>query len=483
MSEVKLFIGGTWRTGRSERWLDIINPATGTAFGRVACADSVDLDDALTEAASGFGLWRRTPVFERYQILRRAADHMRRNVEDTARTITLEQGKPLAEARTEALAAAGIVDWAAEEGRRAYGRSIPSRSATISQAVAPEPVGVVAAFTPWNFPMNQPVRKVAAALAAGCSIVIKGSEETPGCLAALVSAFEAAELPAGVLNAVFGDPDQISRHLIASPVIRKISFTGSTSVGRHLAGLAGQHLKRTTMELGGHAPALVFSDADMEQAASRIATAKFRNAGQVCTSPTRVLVQRPSFGAFVDHFKTVAEAQIIGAGDEEGVTMGPLANERRAIALEELVADAIDHGANVVTGGRRIRNRGFFFEPTILTDVPQAARIMNEEPFGPVATIGTFDDIDEALVEANRLPYGLAGYAYTNSAAVIARLQSDMETGMISINHHGLGLPETPFGGVQDSGWGTEGGAEMLSAYLVPKLVSVMLTDPAGFAT
>ena len=475
MEDVQLYMDGAWRPGRSGRWQDVVDPATGETTGRVAHADPEDLDDALAAAAAGFVHWRGVPAFERYKLMRRAAEHLRGAAATIAAEMTAEQGKPLAEARVETLAAADIIDWAAEEGRRAYGRLIPARTGDVTQAVIPEPIGPAAAFTPWNFPMNQPVRKVAAALAAGCSVIIKGSEETPGSLAAIVNAFSAAGLPAGVLNAVFGVPDEISRHLIASPVIRKISFTGSTAVGRHLASLAGQHLKRMTMELGGHAPVLVFSDAAIDDAAARIAAAKFRNAGQVCTSPTRILVERPAYADFLKGFVAKAEAQRVGPGAEEGVTMGPLANARRLSAMEALVADAVQRGATLATGGRRIGNRGYFFEPTVLADVPLDARIMNEEPFGPVATIAPFDTAEEALLEANRLPYGLAAYAYTGSTETIDLVQSRVESGMISINHHGLAQPETPFGGVRDSGWGTEGGAEMLSAYLVQKFVSTRL--------
>jgi succinate-semialdehyde dehydrogenase/glutarate-semialdehyde dehydrogenase len=477
MENIQLFVGGAWRPGASGRSLEVFDPATGATIGRVAVAEEEDLDAALNAAAVGFSEWRKVPSFQRYKLLRKAADHIRDAAEVTAVRMTLEQGKPLAEAKGEVLAAADIIDWAAEEGRRAYGRIIPSRVANVTQAMAPQPVGPVIAFTPWNFPMNQPVRKVAAALAAGCSIIIKGSEETPGSLAAIVSAFDAAGLPAGVLNAVFGVPDQISRYLIASPVVRKISFTGSTEVGRHLAGLAGQQLKRMTMELGGHAPVLIFSDADLEQAATKVATAKFRNAGQVCTSPTRILVQRPVYADFVKKFVAAAKDRRVGPGSQKGVGMGPLISERRLMAIENLVTDAVERGGKIETGGDRLGNCGYFFEPTVLTDVPLDARIMNEEPFGPVATIAPFDSLEEAVTEANRLPYGLAAYAYTSSANTMAQVQSKVESGMLSINHHGLAQPETPFGGMGDSGWGSEGGSEMLSAYLVPRFVSVMLPN------
>jgi succinate-semialdehyde dehydrogenase/glutarate-semialdehyde dehydrogenase len=386
--------------------------------------------------------------------------------------MTLEQGKPLPEAKMETLAAADIIDWFAEEARRAYGRVIPARAEGVYQLVIKEPVGPVAAFTPWNFPINQVVRKLSAAVATGCSIIVKAPEETPASPAALIRAFVDAGIPAGVVNLVFGVPAEISEYLIPHPVIRKVTFTGSTPVGKQLSALAGQHMKRVTMELGGHAPAIVFDDADLELAAKTLAGAKFRNAGQVCVSPTRFLVQEKLYEPFVEKFVAYSKSLKVGAGTEQGVQMGPLAHDRRVPWIEGLVADARQKGAEVHTGGERIGNKGYFYQPTVLTGVSKEARMMNEEPFGPVAMIAPFSDFDEVVEEANRLPYGLAAYAFTRSAKTANAVAAKVETGMMTINHLGLALPEVPFGGVKDSGYGSEGGSEAIEAYLNTKFVT-----------
>jgi succinate-semialdehyde dehydrogenase/glutarate-semialdehyde dehydrogenase len=330
----------------------------------------------------------------------------------------------------------------------------------------------VAAFTPWNFPINQVVRKLSGAVAAGCSIIVKAPEETPAAPAELLRVFVDAGIPAGVVNLVYGVPAEISEYLIPHPVIRKISFTGSTVVGKHLAALAGAHMKRATMELGGHAPAIVFDDADIDVASRILAGAKFRNAGQVCVSPTRFLVQEAVYDKFVARFVDHAKAVTVGDGLERDTTMGPLANARRITAMETFIGDAVKRGAEIRTGGSRIGNKGNFFEPTVLTGVPKDARVMNEEPFGPLALIAPFSTFDEAVAEANRLPFGLAAYAYTRSARTAQAIAASVESGMMSINHHGLALPETPFGGVKDSGYGSEGGSEAIEAYLITKFVS-----------
>jgi len=450
----------------------VINPANEAEIGRLALAGEAELSLAADAAARGFKEWRKVSPYERSKLMRRAAQNIRERAEQIAAIMTMEQGKPFGEARIETLSAADIIEWFAEEGRRTYGRVIPSRTDAVRQIVTREPVGPVAAFTPWNFPINQAVRKVSAALASGCSVVLKGPEETPASCAALVQAYADAGLPAGVLNLVFGVPADVSKYLIAHPAIRKISFTGSTPVGKLLASLAGEHMKRVTMELGGHAPAIVFKDADIPRAAKMLASAKFRNAGQVCISPTRFLVEESAYEEFVQHFVATASAVKVGNGLDDGVQMGPLANGRRLEAMERLVADAREHGAKVLTGGERIGREGYFFAPTVLTDVPLSARIMTEEPFGPIAPIASFKSYDEVIAEANRLPYGLAAYAYTSSAATSAAVSDDIESGMLSINHHGLALPETPFGGVKDSGYGSEGGSEAMEAYLVTKFVT-----------
>jgi len=467
-----LLIDGDWTKARGGRTIPVANPATGETIGSVAHADRSDLDRALEAAEKGFDVWRKISAYDRAKLMRKAAGLLRDRADTIASVMTMEQGKPLAEAKMETLAGADVIDWFAEEARRAYGRVIPARAEGIYQLVIKEPVGPVAAFTPWNFPINQVVRKLSAALAAGCSIIVKPPEETPGSPAELVRCFVDAGVPAGVVNVVYGVPAEVSEYLIPHPVIRKISFTGSTVIGKQLAALAGAHMKRATMELGGHAPAIVFDDADIDAASRILSASKIRNAGQVCISPTRFLVQQPVFDQFVDKFVTHIKSVKVGDGLEAGTQMGPMANPRRIQAMETFIGDAVKHGAEVRTGGNRIGNKGNFFEPTVLTNVPTDARIMNEEPFGPVAVIAPFHGFDDVVAEANRLPFGLASYAYTRSAKTATAIAAAVEAGMMSINHHGLALPEVPFGGVKDSGYGSEGGLEAIEAYLNTKFVS-----------
>jgi succinate-semialdehyde dehydrogenase / glutarate-semialdehyde dehydrogenase len=471
-SDVSLFIDGGWTKAAAGRTLPIVNPASGEPIGTVAHADRSDLDRALEAADKGFRAWRKVSAFDRSKIMRKAADLLRQRVDAIAPLMTIEQGKPIAEAKGEALAGADVIDWFAEEARRAYGRVIPARAEGVYQLVVKEPVGPVAAFTPWNFPINQVVRKLSAALAAGCSIIVKAPEETPASPAELIRCFADAGVPAGVINLVYGVPAEISEYLIPHPVIRKVSFTGSTAVGKQLAALAGTHMKRVTMELGGHAPSIVFDDADVDLASKLLAANKHRNAGQVCIAPTRFLVQENIYDDFVDRFTAHAKAVKVGDGLDKDTRMGPMANPRRIAAMEAFIADAVQKGARLRTGGHRIGNKGNFFEPTVLTEVPKDARVLNEEPFGPLAVISPFVSFDEVVEEANRLPYGLAAYAYTRSAKTAAAIAASVETGMISINHHGLALPEVPFGGVKDSGYGSEGGSEAIEAYLNTKFVS-----------
>ncbi len=470
--DVQLFIDGTWRAASDGRAIPVFDPATAGRIGTVAHASRDDLDAALAAAERGFQIWRRTSAYDRAKLMRKAAEILRARAEDVATLMVRENGKPLAQARLETLAGADIIDWFAGEAQRAYGQVVPSRAPDVLQITLKLPVGPVAAFTPWNFPINQVVRKLSAALAAGCSIIVKAPEETPASPAELIRAFADAGLPSGVANLVFGVPAEISEYLIPHPVIRKISFTGSTPVGKHLAALAGQHMKRATMELGGHAPVIITADADLDLAASTIIPNKFRNAGQVCVAPTRFLVADPLADAFAARFVAVAEALRVGNGMDPTTEMGPLANERRIPALEALVADAVDHGARLLTGGRRLGNEGWFFAPTVLADVPTSARIMNEEPFGPVAIVNRFTALDAAIAEANRLPFALAAFAFTRDSATATRLGAEIEAGMLSINHLGLALPEIPFGGMKDSGHGTEGGSEALDAYLETRLVT-----------
>jgi succinate-semialdehyde dehydrogenase/glutarate-semialdehyde dehydrogenase len=470
--DLALYIGGQWRNGDGRQGEDVINPATEKPLGRLPHAGASDLDQALEAAEKGFEVWRATAAYDRAKVLRKAANLVRERAEPIARIMTQEQGKVFAEAKGEVIVTADIIEWFAEEGRRAYGRIIPGRVKNTRQVVLQEPVGVVAAFTPWNFPTLTPARKIGASLAAGCSIIIKPSEETPGSCVELVRCFVEAGLPAGVLNLVFGVPAKVSEHLIASDRVRKISFTGSVPVGKHLAGLAAKGMKRATMELGGHSPVVVFADADPEKTADTIAAFKYRNAGQVCISPTRFYVQEPVYDRFLKRFTECANAIKVGDGLEPGVTMGPLANARRLDAMEAIVNDSRSRGGKVVTGGKRRGNQGYFFEPTVITDLPDDCKLMTEEPFGPVAPVVTFKTFDEVVGRANALKFGLAAYAFTGSAQTANQIGDALEAGMVGVNSVMISTPETPFGGVKESGYGHEGGIEGLEAYMVRKFIS-----------
>ncbi|MEV6170928.1 NAD-dependent succinate-semialdehyde dehydrogenase [Streptomyces sp. NPDC051954] len=473
---VRMYIAGEWCQGGTGRTAPIVNPATERVIGEVPLADTADLDRALAAAEQGFRAWRDTPIARRTAILHTAADLLTERAAEVGRIMTTEQGKPLAEAAGEARRVADTLRWHADDARRAYGRIVPSAPGTLL-TVRREPIGPVASFVPWNFPAGGPMRKISSALAAGCSIIIKASEETPATACALVRCFADAGVPAGALNLVFGEPAEVSAHLIASPVTRLVAFTGSVPVGKLLAAAAGQVMKPSLMELGGHAPVIVCADADPATAARRAARAKFVNAGQVCTSPSRFLVHESLVEDFTAEFVQAAEAVVVGDGLHEGTTMGPLANERRLTAMERLTADAVSRGAKVLTGGERPDRAGYFFAPTVLTDVPADAELMREEPFGPLAPIVPFTDLDEALRTANELPYGLAAYGFTESAATAERLVSGLEAGILSVNHCGGSVHEAPSGGVKDSGYGREGGPEALDAYLVTKRVSHLLAS------
>jgi succinate-semialdehyde dehydrogenase/glutarate-semialdehyde dehydrogenase len=472
-ADTQLLINGVWCDAAGGKTIDVLNPATGRTIGTVAHAGTADLERAVSAAHQGFEVWRKVPANERATIMRKAASLVRERAEAIARLMTQEQGKPLAEARVEVLAAADIIEWFADEGRRVYGRVVPPRNLAVQQTVVKEPVGPVAAFTPWNFPVNQVVRKLSAALTTGCSFLVKAPEETPASPAELLRAFVDAGTPAGVVGLVFGDPAEISRYLISHPVIRKVTFTGSTVVGKQLASLAGRHMKRATMELGGHAPVIVAEDADVELAVRASGSAKFRNAGQVCISPTRFLVHNSLRDEFARALVKHAESLKVSDGLAEGTTLGPLANARRLDAMAKVVEDARAAGATVATGGERIGSDGNFFAPTVLTNVSLESDVFNNEPFGPIAAIRGFDSLEEAIGEANRLPYGLAGYAFTRSFRNVHLLTQQMEVGMLWINQSATPWPEMPFGGVKDSGYGSEGGPEALEPYLATKSVTV----------
>jgi succinate-semialdehyde dehydrogenase / glutarate-semialdehyde dehydrogenase len=469
---IELYIDGRWKQADGQ---PVLNPADETVLGMVPTATIADLDDAIAAAERGFALWRKTAPAKRTQIILKAASLMRERVNEMAMAMTLEQGKPLDQARLEILRGCDIIEWDATEGLRMYGRVIPSEDG-MRHTVLRQPIGPVAAFSPWNFPMSSPARKVGGALSSGCSIILKASEETPAGAVQLVRAFHDAGLPLGVLNLVFGNPAEISGHLIPHASIRLITFTGSIPVGKSLAEMAGRHMKPVIMELGGHAPVIVCDDVDPVATAATSVTGKSRNAGQVCVAPTRFFVQESIYKDFAGSFAERASQLRVGNGLDPSTQLGPLANARRIEAMEGFVADAKAKGAKVLAGGQRIGNRGYFFPLTVLADVPDDARAMREEPFGPLALVNPVRNLDEAIEKANALPYGLAAYAFTRSARNADRLANEVEVGNLSINHFVASVAETPFGGVKDSGYGREGGTEGLQCYTVAKNVSHRMT-------
>ncbi len=474
--QLQLLIGGQWLTAKDRPGEPVINPADESTLGQLPHATAADLDAAARAAGEAFAGWSRTPAIERRRLLLAASALLRERTDHIAHVLSLEQGKPLAEARGEVGAAIDIFEWYAEEVRRLYGRTIPARTDHVLQTVSLEPVGPVAAFTPWNFPALTPARKMAGALAAGCTLVIKPAEETPATALELARACVDAGVPAGVLNVVFGVPHEVSDTLIRHPAIRKVTFTGSIPVGKQLAQLAAAHgLKPCTLELGGHAPVIVCDDADVAQAAQASAAARFRNAGQVCVAASRFYVHRDVHDAFVEAMTRAATALRPGPGIEGDTTMGPLTNVRRLEAMARYVKDAREQGGEVHTGGERLERPGWFFAPTVVSRLGDDALAMREETFGPVAAITRFDTLDEALARANALPFGLAAYAFTRSARTTERLARDLTAGMVGINHFAVSLAEAPFGGVRESGYGSEGGSEGLHAYLSPRFVSRLL--------
>lgn len=469
-----LHVAGQWIRHASGGERPVVDPCDGSHLATLPLAGIDELRAAAESAARGFQLWRRTLAHERYRVVRRAAELMRERAPQIARVLTLEQGKPLAEATREVVLAADIVDFQAEEAKRLYGRTVPPRiEGVLSQTVLRQPVGPVAAFTPWNFPANLPARKLGSALAAGCSVVIKPAEETPATCMLLVECFLDAGLPPDVLNMVCGDPARVSATLIAHEAIRKVSLTGSVAVGKLLGRQCAERFKRFTAELGGHAPVIVCEDADLPPALKASLAAKYRNAGQVCASPIRFYVHRRHYAAWVDRFVEGARALRLGPGLDPATQMGPLTHERRIEEMEELVADAVDQGARVLCGGRRAARPGFFFEPTVIAEAPAASRVQRIEPFGPIALVEPFDALDEAVAKANALPYALGAYAFTRDLRTAHRLAEEIEAGMVGINYFGVSQPEMPFGGWKESGLGQEMGAEGLLHYTDVKTVIV----------
>ena len=468
-ADLKLFINGAWKSGEGRDCHAVVNPATGAAIADLPLATVADLDEALVASQKAFAIWRATDVDARGVILHKAADLLRARADSVAVLLTMEQGKPIGEARGEVMASASLLDYFAEEAKRSYGRVLvrPTGQRSI---VIKQPVGPVASFTPWNFPIFLMAKKLAAALAAGCSVIAKPPEETPGCTSALIQCLADAGLPAGVAQLVYGVPDMVSRQLIGSPIIRKVSFTGSVPVGKHLMKLAADGVKRVTMELGGHAPVLIFDDCDLEKTLDMVVPQKFRNAGQVCVSPTRFYVQDAIYERFVTGFAERTRGVKIGNGLAADTKMGPLANPRRPSAIGALVEDARSKGARVLAGGQA-EGGGFFYQPTVLADVPIEADIMANEPFGPVAVCAAFSSFDDAIEQANRLPYGLAAFAFTENGRRANLLGDAIEAGMVGINTFAIGGNDTPFGGVKDSGFGSEGGPEGLDGYYATKAI------------
>jgi succinate-semialdehyde dehydrogenase/glutarate-semialdehyde dehydrogenase len=475
--DLQLFIGGSWR--KTPETLPVVNPATELEIGRLPVARRTDLDDALTAAARGFRVWSRTAPRKRAEVMLRAVALMRERIDTIAHAITLEHGKPIGQARMEVIRGCEFFEWDAGEAMRLFGHVVPSGPG-IRYIVLREPVGTVAAFSPWNFPFSQPARKIAGALASGCSIILKAAEETPAGAVHIAQAFADAGLPPGVLNLVFGVPSEISAHLIPQDQVRLVAFTGSTAVGIHLTELAARSMTPVLMELGGHAPVIVCDDVDATVAGTMSAVRKARNAGQVCTSPTRFFVSERLFKDFTQAFVTRAKAVQIGNGLDPATEMGPVANDRRLAAMQALTDDARAKGAKVLAGGARQGNAGYFWPVTVLAEVPDDARVMCEEPFGPMAIINPVASLNEAIARANELPFGLAAYAFTHSAANVDRLMQDVECGNLSINTLEASVAEVPFGGVKYSGQGREGGAEGLHHYTHLKTVShQMALDPA----
>lgn len=477
--DLKLFIDGDWRDSSDSQTKPVTDPATEETLGTIAMATEADVDAALAAARAGFEAWRRVGTWDRAAKIRRVADLIRERADRIATLMSLETGKPKAESLGETNAAADQFEWYSEETKRIYGQLIEARTADSRMSVIYQPVGVVAAFSAWNFPALLPARKIAPAIAAGCSIIIKPAGETPASCAALVQACQDAGLPPGVVNFVTGNSGAIAEQLIRSPIVKKVSVTGSVPVGKQILALAAEGVKKVSMELGGHGPVVVFKDFDPVKAAEVCAPTKFRNCGQVCISPTRFYVHESRYEEFAGRFAEIAKGLKVGNGLDDGVQVGPMANRRGVETIRKMTEDAVSKGAELLAGGRVPdgRNQGYFFEPTVLGRVPDSAMVMTEEPFGPIAPITTFTDYDEVMARANGLPFGLAGYVFTNDLGLATRASEDLELGMVGVNEMLLATAEAPFGGIKESGMGREGGSLGIHDYLNPKYIKTKLPE------
>jgi succinate-semialdehyde dehydrogenase/glutarate-semialdehyde dehydrogenase len=477
--DIYLFIDGEWRSASDNETKAVTDPATEEQLGTIPVATEADIDDALSAAERGFEVWRKMGTWERATIIRKTADLIRERVDEVAIAMSLETGKPLAEAKGETGAAADQFEWYSEETKRIYGQIIGSRTHDSRMAVIMQPVGVVAAFSAWNFPALLPARKIAAALGAGCSIIVKPAGETPASCAAIIQACHDAGVPKGVVNFVTGNSGAIASQLIRSPIVRKVTVTGSVPVGKQILALAAEGVKKVSMELGGHGPVVIFDDFDPIEAANVCAPTKFRNCGQVCISPTRFYVHERSYDAFSARFAEIAKSLKVGRGMDDGVQVGPMANQRGLDTIQSMTEDAIGRGAELLAGGKAPAgaNKGFFMEPTVLGRVPDNAKVMTEEPFGPIAPITTFTNYDDVMARANSLPFGLAGYVFSNNLSLATRASEDLEVGMVGVNEMLLATAEAPFGGVKESGMGREGGTFGIQDYLDPKYIKVRLSE------
>ncbi|MEI7949954.1 MAG: NAD-dependent succinate-semialdehyde dehydrogenase [Gammaproteobacteria bacterium] len=470
--ELQLFIDGEWISKGDRKSELVLNPATGEVLGELPHATTADLDRALASSQKGFKAWSSMLPEKRGEILRKAADLLKQRGDQVTKVASMESGKVIAQSRIELHMATEVLEWYAEEGRRTYGRVLTQRQAGSRMLVMRQPIGPVAAFTPWNFPQGNPARKLGAALGAGCSCILKAAEDTPASAILMVKALQEAGVPDGAINLVYGVPGEVCPYILRSGVVRALTFTGSVPIGKELMKICAERMIRTTMELGGHAPVLVFDDVNLEHVLDLCVTAKYRNGGQVCVSPTRYYVHAALYRTFVEGFTARVNKMKIGNQLDESNNMGPLIHARRREAVDALIHDAVKHGATLNTGGEAIAGPGYFYKPTVLSDIPDSARIMNEEPFGPVACINSFTDFDEVIAKANRLPFGLAAFAFTDSGKRLKLLGEQLEAGMIGLNSFAISVPESPFGGIKESGHGSEEGTEGFDACLITKFIS-----------